>query len=191
MRRRRNFPNGRRTKTLMKFKEGKKLKSNIIDDSFAEEEEDDDEVVDLIPPGSEREKEGIKDARLTLVSMYVSLLTLSIIALILGVIIFDDKLGFSLGLIVGALTGLFYIWHLNKSLKEVLDMSSEMAEKSMRKDALIRLVAIIALDTIICAAVGGYSPVGVLASLLVIKLSFYLSPMWLRVLKAGKFNKGG
>lgn len=175
----------------MKFKEGKKLKSNIIDDSFAEEEEDDDEVLDLIPPGSEREKEGVKDARLTLVSMYVSLGTLSIIALIIGLIIFDDKLGYSLGLLVGALTGLFYIWHLNRSLKEVLNMTQEMAEKSMKRDAFVRLAAIIALDTIICTVVGGYSPIGVLISLLVIKLSFYLAPFWLRVLKVGKLNKGG
>ena len=86
--------------------EEKYLKNIISNDS--PEEDDDDEVVDIIEPGSEREKEGIRDARLTLVAMYVSLIVLSGIIMIAGAVVFEKKITYCIGVIIGTMAGCFY-----------------------------------------------------------------------------------
>lgn len=161
--------------------EEKYLKNIISNDS--PEEDDDDEVVDIIEPGSEREKEGIRDARLTLVAMYVSLIVLSGIIMIAGAVIFEKKITYCIGVIIGTMAGCFYMWHLNRSLAYALNLDSGMAQKVMRKDIFIRLFVIISADIIISALIGGYAPIGVLGSLLTLKLSLYATPFTLRIIK--------
>lgn len=169
---------------MKKSKEEKYLNSNILNDE--PDDEDDDEVIDYIEPGSEREKEGMRDARLTLVSMYVSLIVLSGLAMIVGALVFEHKLTYCIGVIIGTLAGCFYMWHLNRSLAYALNLGEDMAQKVMRKDIFVRLIAIILVDIIISAVIGGYTPIGVLASLLTLKLSLYLTPVTLRIIKTGK-----
>lgn len=151
---------------------------DYIPESDEEEDEDgEDEVVHLIEPGSEEEKEGIREAQLTVKGMYLSFITLTLIFLAVGLLLFDGKATYGAGILTGLLTGLFYIAHLNSSIKEVLNYDEDNAVKTMKRDAKIRL-AVVGFGGVLGAAfIGGSAPLGVLAQIFSLKFSTYVTPL--------------
>lgn len=142
-----------------------------------EKEDDEDEVIYLIEPGSEEEKEGIREARLTLKGMYLSFVLLTLLFLGIGLLLFDGGITYGAGILTGLLTGLFYITHLNSSIKEVLNYDEDNAVRAMKRDAKIRL-AVVGIGGVLGAAlIGGDAPLGVLAQIFSLKFSAYITPV--------------
>lgn len=157
-----------------------------------DELEEEDEVLDFIEPGSEAEKEGIRFAKNTVSGMYLAFYLLSALCLVIGLLIFDEKLKFALGMAVGCVTGSFFIGHLNRSVRELLNYDENSATKQMKKDARLRL-AVVGFGGVIAAAIiGGAAVYGILIQLMTLKLGIYLTPLtsgWI-----GSYNnksKGG
>lgn len=149
-----------------------------------DEEEDEDIVLDYIEPGSEREKEGIEYAKQTYRCMFISFYAVSAVFLLIGLIFFKDRLKYCAGILTGVLSGTYYIRSLNLSVREVLNFDENTAEKSMKKQARIRLIAVGAAGGIICALVGGSAVYGVVGEILAIKLGTYLTPLTMKIVKA-------
>lgn len=148
-----------------------------------DEEEDDDDVIHYIEPGSEEEKEGIREAKLTLKAMYLSFILLTFVFLAIGLLIFDKKLTYSAGILTGMITGFFYISHLNSSIKEILNYDEESASRAMKKDATIRIAVVGIVGILVAAFVGGNAAIGVLVQMFSLKLSVYLTPVITGILK--------
>lgn len=150
-----------------------------LDPNYAkwdEDEENDDEVVHYIEPGSEEEKEAIKAAKMTTRGMYVSFIAVSICVLALGLLLFEKKITFSIGVLTGLLTGFFYIHHLNSSVREVLNYDNESAVRSMKKDATIRIAVVGIVGMVVAGLAGGHAYAGVLMQIFSLKISAYLTP---------------
>ena len=152
--------------------------------SFDDDEEDEDIVLDYIEPGSEREKEGIEYAKQTCRCMFISFYAVSAVFLLLGLIFFGDRIKYCAGILTGVLSGTGYIRSLNLSVREVLNFDENTAEKSMKKQARIRLIAVGAAGGVICALVGGSAVYGVVGEILAIKLGAYLTPLTMKIVKA-------
>ncbi|MGN0165372.1 MAG: hypothetical protein ACI39R_04255 [Lachnospiraceae bacterium] len=141
-----------------------------------ENDSDEEEVVYIVEPGSAEEAKGIEDAKRTLKAMYISFLFLTLIFAVAGLLLFSRRLTFLAGLLTGTVTGLFYIWHLNSSVRGLLDVSSERASGLMRRDATIRVLVVGAAGMLVTALVKGNAVLGVLAQFISLKLSVYLTP---------------
>ncbi len=151
---------------------------------------EEDEVVHFIEPGSEEERESIREAKLTLRGMYAAFTVLTLVFLAVGLLLSHKKLTFSAGILTGFITGLFYITHLNSSIKEILNYDEDAAVRAMKKDARIRL-GVVGIGGVLAAAlIGGDSALGVLAQIFAIKLSAYLTPAAAGILKKINPDKG-
>ena len=160
------------------------------DDWDDEDDEDDDDVIHYIEPGSEEEKEGVREAKLTLEAMYMSFVLLTLVFLAIGLLIFDKRLTYLAGISTGMITGFFYISHLNSSIKEILNYDEESAARAMKKDATIRITVVGIVGILVAAFVGGNAAIGVLVQMFSLKLSVYLTPVITGILKKGvsKYN---
>ena len=150
---------------------------NIKGPDISAEDEDgnDDKVIDYIESGSEREKQGIEYAVLTYKCMFVAFFLVSAVFLA-GIFFFKHKTSYFAGIATGLLTGIYYIKSLYLSVREVLNFSENDAEKAMKKQARMRLLAVGAAGGAVCAIVGRNAVYGVLAQILALKLSAYLTP---------------
>lgn len=157
-----------------------KLEDRALKDSYDDDEEDE---IDIVEPGSEEELKGIKEAALTVRSMYLSVSVLSIIFAILGLLLLNEKLSWLAGIAAGFVAILLYIRNLNASLKAVLNLTQELAVKESRKDAAIRLGLIAIIGILVSALVAGNAPLGVLAELLALKAGLYITPMTMKLLR--------
>lgn len=151
-------------------------------DDWDDEDEEEDEIIHLIELGSEEEKESIREAKLTLKGMYVSFIALTIFFLLIGLLLVGKKITYTIGIITGLITGLFYITHLNSSIKEILNYDEESAVRAMKRDAKVRLGVVGISGILVAAFVGGNSALGVLAQIFAIKLSAYLTPLTAKIL---------
>lgn len=138
--------------------------------------EDEEIPVHVIEPGSEEEREAVKEGKMTVKGFYLSFSILSLLILLIGLLLSGNKLSFIIGVLTGFATGVFYIWHLNSSIKDVLNCDEDTAGKTMRRDSTIRMGVLAIAGIVVSAVVGGDSIIGVLAQMMSLKLSVYLTP---------------
>ncbi len=151
-----------------------------------EDDEEEEIPVHIIEPGSREETEGIREAAATLRSLYIAFFLVSAVFLVIGELIFHDRLKYAAGILVGVITGCYYIKSLNLSVREVLNFDEKTAEKTMKKDARIRLLVVGVGGAAVCFFVGGSAVYGVLAQIFAIKLSAYLTPLVMKFQKEVK-----
>ena len=150
-----------------------------------DEDEDDEIPVQLIEPGSEEEKEAVRDGKRIVKAFYLSFFLLSLTVLIGGLVAPINKGTFAIGWLTGVATGVFYIYHLNTSVKEILNYDEASAKVTMRKDSTVRIAIVGITGIVVSGLVGKSSIIGVLAQMMALKLSVYLSPFMAKILKTG------
>ena len=144
---------------------------------------DDEELpVHIIEPGSAEEKEAIKEGKMTVKAFYFSFMILTALVVLLGLLIPINNITFVIGVLTGFATGIFYIYHLNSSVKDVLNCDEASAKASMRKDSTLRLAVVGFVGIAVAALVGGDSIIGILAQMMSLKLSVYLTPFMVKAL---------
>ena len=146
----------------------------------ADDEDYPEDEVHLIEPGSEEAEEGVREAARILRSMYMAFFLISAVFLLIGLLIFKDRLKYAAGILTGVVTGCYYIKSLNLSVREVLNFDEKTAEKAMKKDARIRLLVVGAGGAAVCFFVGDSAVYGVLFEIFAIKLCAYLAPVLMK-----------
>ncbi len=167
----------------------KDLKGPDPREKYEEDGDEDDEILDYIEPGSEREKEGLDFANKVLRGMYAAFAAVSLLFLAVGLILIKDRLCFAAGIVTGIVTGIYYIHSLNLSVRETLRFNENTAEKTMKKDARIRLVVVGIGAIVACTVAGGSAVYGILAEIFALKLSSYLAPLFLAISNKKNANK--
>lgn len=81
----------------------------------------------------------------TLVDLWIGLILYFVLFEIIGLIFVENRLSYTIGLLVGCGVGAFMAWHMFDSIDVALDMPEEDAVKYMRKRSILRwLVMLVA-----------------------------------------------
>lgn len=92
-----------------------------------------------------------------------------------------NKISYSIGLWLGALLAAFLAWHMWKTLDEALDLGVAGAEKTMRKQSLLRYgLVIAALAVLMCT--GFANPLAAFLGVMTLKVAAYLQPITHKVI---------
>lgn len=87
-----------------------------------------------------------------------------------------DKLSYSAGLWLGVLLAAFLAWHMWRTLDEALNLGAAGAEKTMRKQSLLRYVVVVAvLAVLMCTDIA--NPLAAFLGVMTLKAAAYLQPM--------------
>jgi len=157
---------------FMRGKSGRILDSIRPDEELEETEE---EEIQLIEPGSKEEAEAAKDAVTTLKSYYIAFVALSVVASVIGLLLVKEKIAYLVGSIAGIAAGLFYIWHLYRSLGFALSAEENAAKNMARRDYMIRACVILGVEIFAGILFGVTAALAALICLIALKLSVYLS----------------
>lgn len=83
-------------------------------------------------------KRQISGAVETLVDLWIGIVLYFIIFEIIGIIFVENRLSYTIGLLIGCILGAFMAWHMYDSIDTALDMPEEDAVKYMRKKSIFR-----------------------------------------------------
>ena len=111
----------------------------------------------------------------TVVDVWIGLFIYFIVFEIIGLIFVENRLSYTLGLILGCLTGAFLIWNMFVSIDTALDMNEGEATKYTKKRGLFR-----GLVMLVVAFLGmrlkGISFTAVVIGLLGLKIAAFMQP---------------
>ena len=156
---------------FMRGKSGRILDSIRPDEELEETEEE----IQLIEPGSKEEAEAALDAVTTLRAYYIAFVALSVVASVIGLLLVKEKLAYLVGSVAGIAAGIFYIWHLYRSLGFALSAEENAAKNIARRDYMIRACVILGVEILAGALFGVTAALAALICLVALKLSVYLS----------------
>lgn len=115
----------------------------------------------------------------TVLSLWVGMVLFGILAEIIGLILVQEKLAFSIGLWLGILLQFGIIWLMQKDCERAVELEAEQAEKYIRNRSFLRSVfwflvmaAAININVISC--------IGVFFGLFALKVAALLSPVVFR-----------
>lgn len=158
-------------------------------DAEKEEEQEDDptEVVDVIPVGSEREKEELRDAEETLWDVRFGIAVLSALCLI-GLFFVKQRIRYAAGVCIGCLLALFLITEIYKSISLSLMLEPDRAVRYARKKVIARYFVSFGVLAATMFFGGIYMGAGTILASFTIKPAAYFQP-WFRKLKRRLFKK--
>lgn len=111
----------------------------------------------------------------TVVDVWIGLIIYFIIFEIIGLIFVENRISYTLGLLVGCLLGAFLIWNMFVSIDTALDMDAREAEKYTKKKSLFR-----GLVMLVVAFFGmrlrGISFTAVVIGMLGLKIAAFIQP---------------
>lgn len=158
-------------------------------DAEEDEEQDDDpeEVVDVIPVGSEREKEELRDAEETLWDVRFGITVLSALCFI-GLFFVKERSRYAVGVVIGCVLALFLITEIYKSISVSLMLPPDDAVRYAKKKVVIRYLITFAVLAVTMFFGGIYMGAGTILASFTIKPAAYFQP-WFRKLKRRVFKK--
>lgn len=80
----------------------------------------------------------------TFVDLFIGIIIYFIIFEIIGLIFVENRLSYSIGLLLGSGVAAFLAWHMFISLDDALDLAQEDAVKYIRKRSLLRWLVMLA-----------------------------------------------
>ncbi len=165
-----------------------KGRSARILDSIRPDEELDDTVeeIHIVEAGSAEEAAGVTDVKETIRSYISAYLVLAAAFAVIGTLLINNKAAWLFGSLLGIFSGLFYIWHLKRSLGLVLNLSEEAARKKAGMYYMLRAFVILASACVAGVLFGAVGAASALTTLLSLKLAVYLSLIFKR--KGGNGN---
>lgn len=126
----------------------------------------------------------------TVVDVWIGLIIYFIIFEIIGLIFVENRIPYTVGLLIGCVTAGFLIWNMFVSIDAALDMTEADATKYTKKKSLFRMLVML---VVACVGMRVYwvSFPAVIIGLLGLKLSAFFQPytnlyITKRILKKGR-----
>lgn len=117
----------------------------------------------------------LKEINESLPELFIGILIFGFLAEIIPVWFVSDRIGYTIGLLAGVVTALFWAWHMAWALNSAFDCDESTAVKQMQKSTAIRYgVSLIVLGVLLMTGIG--NPLAACAGMLGLKVSAYLSP---------------
>lgn len=120
-------------------------------------------------------KRQINGAVETLVDLWIGLIVYFIVFEIIGLIFVENRLSYTIGLLVGCGVGAFMAWHMFDSIDAALDMPEEDAVKYMRKRSIFRWLVMLGV-AFIGVKITIISVPAVLIGILGLKIAAFCQP---------------
>lgn len=118
----------------------------------------------------------IKRINQTVWELLIGILISGAIIEILGLFVVKDREYFTVGLLVGVVTAILMLFHMNFSIVKALDIGDEGAKKQVIGSYIIRTVAVLAVIGVMALRRYG-SIAGVLLGIMTLKVAAYLQPI--------------
>lgn len=106
-----------------------------------------------------------------------------------GNLVFQEKLAYTLGLLLGGAVAVGMLFHMYTSLERGMLYEEETAKKKMKLAAVLRMCAMLAALVAAVLLPKYFSVIGVILGVLCLKFSAFLQPLTHKVLKK-ILNKG-
>lgn len=126
------------------------------------------------------------DAVRTLIEMVIGILFFGLVCELVGILIVEDKLYYSIGLWYGCALAGVMAWHMWRSIGRGLLMGESGAPKYLASANVIRYVIVAVLYIALCAWDFG-SPIAAFIGIMSLKVTAYLQPITHKCFK--KFYK--
>lgn len=143
--------------------------------------EDPDEVVDVIPRGSEREKEELENAAETLRDLRFGIVVMSVLILPFGLLA-DPPWKYAVGAGIGCALALFLVNRIYQSVSNALMLDPAGAARYTRKQVAVRYLLTFAVLAVTMFFGGIAMGAGTIVASFMIKPAAYFQP-WFRKLR--------
>ena len=118
----------------------------------------------------------------SLPDLMFGILVFGIAAELLPIWFIEDKVGYSIGLLIGIISALFSAWHMAYILNRAIDYDEETATKQMQKGTALRSgIQIILIGVLGITEIG--SPIAAFIGMLTLKVSAYAAPFTHKILR--------
>ncbi len=122
------------------------------------------------------------EGKRTLVDLIAGIVFSNILFQISIVWFVEDKVGFSIGLWIGAATAAVYAWHMWRTLDRALDLPADAATKVIRLKSLLRY-GIVILVMVIASVISYINPLAVFLGIMSLKVAAYFQPFTHKLIK--------
>ena len=118
----------------------------------------------------------------SLPDLLVGEIVIGVLAELIGVWFVQDKLGYSLGLLIGVLIAIFCSWHMAYTINQAVNFDENTAIKSLQKNSAIRYgVMLIVLGILMITEIG--NPLSAFIGMIGLKVSAYLAPFTHKIIR--------
>ena len=118
----------------------------------------------------------MNDANHTLKELILGIGFYFVLTEIIGLLMVQDKLAYSLGLLLGCMLATLLAWHMYQSLDKALDMDPTGATKYVRNCSLFRLFLML-IFLFLGRVVPGLDFIAVIIGILGLKISAFFEPL--------------
>ena len=163
------------------YRKPEDIDAEVAAEDAEQSEEDPDEVVDVIPVGSEREKEELENVEKTLWDLRFGIVLLSIVFLPIMFFV-DPHWHFAVGIAIGCALALFLIQKIYQSVSVAVMLDPAGASRYARKQVIIRYLVTFAVLAVTMYFGGIGMGAGAIVGSFTIKPAAYFQP-WFRALR--------
>lgn len=146
----------------------------IYEEEFGEEEWP-SETEDSQPHLTPRQQQ--EQVRQTMRELLIGIGLVAALGLLLGCLLFEDKIRFAAGVVMGTATAAVLTVMMYRSVIVAVELEKKQAEKYMKRKALLRMVIMIAVIVTAEWGMRTYGFCGAVFGILTLKLSAYLWPV--------------
>lgn len=127
----------------------------------------------------------MKHINSTVWELVLGILFTGIVLEILILLFLPDKISISLGLLVGMVTAIAMVFHMNYSISKCLDMGESAARKGAAKGYAVRTISLVAI-LLIVAVTKKANLLSCMAGVFTLKVAVYLQPFTHRIIRRVK-----
>lgn len=118
----------------------------------------------------------------SLPDLMFGIVVFGIAAELLPIWFIEDKIGYSIGLLIGVISALFSAWHMAYTLDRAIDYDEAAATKQMQKGTALRYgIQLILIGILGVTGIG--SPIAAFIGMLTLKVSAYAAPFTHKILR--------
>lgn len=158
------------------------------DPERALQKEEDEQILDYIEPGSEREREEMREAEETIHDLYFGCVVICLPCL-LGMLLAPQPLRYGLALAGGCIVAICMLRDMYRTVETVLMLDPYQAERFARKRAVLRYFLMLAFLAGVGYSLGKSAAIGAILGIFSMKFSAYFQPL-MRKLRVLIMRKG-
>lgn len=118
----------------------------------------------------------------SLPDLMFGIVVFGIAAELLPIWFIEDKIGYSIGLLIGVISAFFSAWHMAYTLGRAIDYDEAAATKQMQKGTALRYgIQLILIGILGVTGIG--SPIAAFIGMLTLKVSAYAAPFTHKILR--------
>ena len=119
----------------------------------------------------------MKNMNETLKDLIIGIVLFMLIVCIIGALVWNNKLSFILGDILGSFIAVLIAIHMNATIAKALHMNEEGAAKYTKKMSILRLIIMSCAVVVALTLPEVFNLIGTLLGILGLKVSAYLQPL--------------